>query len=428
MGSNGEVGVPRQPTRFRQMLAPPWVWLVALALIVVVVLAVGASRRRGFTRGVPTTRAQHGPLRIDVTTVGELQAVHSTVLSVPRLKANTVKIIDLVPEGTTVAAGDTLARFDTTDVLRRIEDLESQARSAHANFDKLRATQAARTAELESSLEDQSAAVRLAELNAANVSYEARVEQEKADLALKRAKLHLEQLQGKVIAQRSIDSAERTEQEVTIAGYESRLRSEQDALANHALVAPTAGLVVYGTRWFSGRRTKIKVGDELHYGIAVIELPDLSQMRVTSYLNEARVSLLEVDSRCEVRVDAFPDTLYAGSVTRINVLGRELPDAPGVKVFDFEVAVDGRDPDLRPGMTATLVVRVDEIADATYAPIETVHSDSRGFFVYRRNGSRFERVPVALGRQNEFHVVLLSGVSPGDELALRAPAEDVDAN
>lgn len=405
-----------------------YAWIAVAVAVLALALALGASLRPSAERAIPTVRVQAGALQIDITTVGELQAVHSTTLSIPRLKSNRIKLIHLVPEGSRVAAGDTLARFDTTDVLRRIEELESQLRSARANLEKLRATQSARMAELRSSLEDQRAAVRLAELNAANVSYEARVEQEKADLSLKRATLHLQQLETKLEAQRSIDAAERTEQEVTIAGFEGRLASEQEALNNHVLVAPTEGLVVFGTRWLAGRRTKVKVGDELHYGIVVVELPDLSQMRVTSYLNEARVSQVQVGDVCEVRVDAFADTTYTGQITRINVLGRELSDAPGVKVFDFEVALDGHDARLRPGMTSSVLVHVDDVADALFAPIETVHADGEGFFVYRRTGGGFARVRVTLGRQNEFHVVLRSGVSAGDELALRAPAEEVDAH
>lgn len=406
----------------------PFIWGGISLAAVILVLVLVASRRAGGTRDTPTVPVQSGTLRIDVTTVGELQAVHSTTLSVPRLKSSRIKLIELVPEGSRAAAGDTLARFDTTDVLRRIEELESQLRSARANFEKLQATQTARRAELLATREDQRAAVRLAELNAANVSYEARVEQEKANLALNRAKLQLQQLESKIEAQRAIDVAERTEQDVTIAGLETRLASERDALAHHVLVAPAEGLVVYGDRWLSGRRVKIKVGDELHYGIAVIELPDLSQMRVASHLNEARVSQIHVGDACEVRVDAFPDTTYAGHVAQINVIGRELPDAAGVKVFDFEVTLADQDTRLRPGMTATVLVRVDELHEVLFAPIETVHSSADGFFVYRRNGSEFDRVAVTLSRQNDFHVVLASGVRAGDELALRRPAEERDGD
>jgi HlyD family secretion protein len=416
-----DVGRAMRTPRIR-LRRRPILLLVVGASLAVVLVGVCASRH-GVRADLPTTPVLRGNLAIEIHSIGELQAVRSLSFGVPRLKTSAVKLVWLIPEGTTVAAGDTLARFDTTEVLRRIEDLESRLTSARANLDKLRASQRARLEEMEASIEDQKAALRLAELDAENVSYEARVEQEKAQLNLQRARLNLKQAESKLEAQRSIDAAELTEQGVAISTLQSQLQSEREALANHAIVAPTMGLVVYGTNWSGGHNTKIKVGDQMYYGGVVLELPDLSQMRVTSYVNEARVNQLRNGLRCDVRVDAFSDTLYHGAITRINVLGRELQDAEGVKVFDYEVLLDGHDARLRPGMTCTVLVHVDELRDVVYAPIETVHTDNRGAYVLRRDARRFERVPVTLGRQNDFHVVLASGVHPGDHLALRLPKE-----
>lgn len=393
------------------------------AAAVLVLLGLVASRRPQRQASVPTTVVARGELKIDVTSIGELQAVHSLSFGVPRLRASAAKIVWLVPEGARVAAGDTLARFDTTEVLRRIEDLESRLTSARANLDKLRASQGARHAEMLANLEDQRASVRMAELAVENVSYEARVEQEKAALQLQRARLNLQQAESKLEAQRTIDAAELTEQGVTIASLQSSLVSEREALANHVIVAPTDGLAVYGTNWMGSRSSKIKVGDQLYYGGVVLELPDLRQMRVTSYVNEARVNLLAEGLPCEVRVDALQDSVFRGTVSRINVLGRELPEADGVKVFDYEVSLEGGDRRLRPGMTAVVRVHVETLADVVYAPIETVQADDAGSFVMRKRGRGFERVAVEVGRQNDFHVALLSGIKAGDELALRPPEQ-----
>lgn len=159
----------------------------------------------------------------------------------------------------------------------------------------------------------------------------------------------------------------------------------------------------------------------MYFGGTVIELPDLAQMRVATSVNEARVSQLRAGLRCEVKVDALPDTVLQGAVSRINVLGRELPDAEGVKVFDYDVTLQGSDARLRPGMTATVTVLVGEVPDVLYVPLETVHTSDAGTYVWRREGRRFARVPVVTGRANDFHVEVRSGVQAGDALALREP-------
>jgi RND family efflux transporter MFP subunit len=340
------------------------------------------------------------------------------------LRSSAAKIVWLVPEGSRVEAGDTLATFDPTEVQRRVEDLEGRATSARANLEKLRASQAARQAELRAQLQDQRAALRLAEIGAANVEYEAKIEQEKAQLALQRARLDLEQTESKLEAQKSIDAAELTEQQVMIAQTQSQLASERDALGNHIIIAPTEGLVVYGSIWSGNRSTKVKVGDQVYYGGVVLELPDLSQMRLSSWVNEARVDQLRPGLPCEVRIDAFPDTLYRGSVTRVNVLGRELPESEGVKVFDYEVLLEGQDVRLRPGMTATVTVHIAKLDSVIFAPIEAVHQDDGGAWVWRKRGRGVERLPVTVGRSNDFHVELVKGVQAGDMLALRGVTQE----
>lgn len=408
----------------RRRRPQPRLWLLLGVLAALAAVALCRGRRGLDADGVPVARVERTTLRIDCTTVGELQAVRSITYGVPRLRSSGAKVTWLVAEGTIVTPGDTLARFDATEATRRVEDLESRTISARANLEKLRATQSARAAELDAAVDDQRAALRLAEIGIANMQYEARVEQEKAQLALQRAQLDVKQAEAKREAQRSIDAAETTEQQVSIGTLTSQLQSERDALANHTLVATTNGFVVYGSNYSGNRTAKIRVGDQMYFGGTVIELPDLSQMRVATSVNESRVNQLRAGLRCEIKIDALPDTVLGGVVSRVNVLGREVPDAEGVKVFDYDVALDGVDARLRPGMTATVTVHVGEVADVLLAPLEAVHSGDGGTYVWRRDGRRFVRTPVVTGRANDFHVEVRSGVQAGDALALREPVAE----
>ncbi len=395
---------------------------VGLGVVTLAVVVVLSAARRDGTRGeFSFASVRRGNLAIEIASVGELQAVRSLTFNVPRLKTNNVKVVWLIPEGARVAPGDTLARFDPTDVLRRIEELEGRISSQRANLEKLHATQAARTSEMEAGLEDHRAGLRLAELSAENVRYEARVNQERAQLELQRARLGLQQAESKLVAQRSIDAAERAQAQVELTGLVNALTSEREAHANHVMVAASSGLAVYGSNWSAGRLSKIKIGDTIYPGAQVIELPDLSAMKVACTVNEARVQSIRVGLLCDVRVDALSDTVHHGAVSHVNVLGRKLEESEGVKVFDFEVRLDGNDPRLRPGMTANVLVRVDVLHDVLFTPIEAVETDSTGTYVMRRRGRGLERVAVQVGTQNDFHVALASGVEVGDALALRVP-------
>lgn len=397
---------------------------VALAALLLLLFAGVVVRQRRAPEAVPTGIVQRGDLRVEVTSIGELQAVRSLSFGVPRLRSSAAKIIYLVPEGSTVETGDTLARFDNTEVTRRVEELEGRLISARAALEKLQASQAAERNEMEAALADQRAALRLAEIAAENVQYEARVEQERSQLELQRAQLAVRQAESRLQAGASIAAAALAEQRVTIAQLQNQLAAEREAFANHVIVAPTTGLAVYGSTWSGNRLTKVKVGDQIYFGGIVLELPDLSQLRVLAAVNESRVNELQVGQPCDVRVDAFPDTLFHGSIARINVLGRDLPESDGVKVFDYEVALVGSDRRLRPGMTASVVTHVAALEGVLYVPIEAVHVDAQGTYVLRPRGRSVERVAVVTGRQNDTHVVLASGVAAGDRVALSPPGED----
>jgi hypothetical protein len=59
---------------------------------------------------LPTTRVERGDVRITVTESGELRAAHQATVSAPTDK----QIVWLVPEGSVVAEGDDLVRFEST--------------------------------------------------------------------------------------------------------------------------------------------------------------------------------------------------------------------------------------------------------------------------------------------------------------------------
>src|SRR5438093_12515278 len=104
------VEIWRRARRRRPLLAA-----AASGALLLAILAVCAGHRGGASGGIPTAPVVRGDLAIDLACVGELQALRSLSLGVPRLKSNSAKLVWIVPEGTTVSAGDTLARFDTNE-------------------------------------------------------------------------------------------------------------------------------------------------------------------------------------------------------------------------------------------------------------------------------------------------------------------------
>lgn len=76
----------------------------------------------------------------------------------------------------------------------------------------------------------------------------------------------------------------------------------------------------------------------------------------------------------------------------------------------------------RPGQRLQLLVPVEEWPAEIVVPVDAVARDGVDWFVFRRNGKRFDRVPVHVRYRDQTHVVIANdgAVFPGDVVALRA--------
>ena len=72
---------------------------------------------------------ERGPLELDVQANGEVVGLGSVPVSTPGTGAGTLKLAWLISEGTMVAKGSPVMRFDSTD--QRLE-LESQTNALNA--------------------------------------------------------------------------------------------------------------------------------------------------------------------------------------------------------------------------------------------------------------------------------------------------------
>ena len=77
-------------------------------------------------------------------------------------------------------------------------------------------------------------------------------------------------------------------------------------------------------------------------------------------------------------------------------------------------------PELRPGMSARIVITLDTIKNATWIPAQALFEQGGRSFVYARSGDQFLAKDVKLIRRGESQVVI-TGAQPGDEIALASP-------
>ncbi len=148
-----------------------------------------------------------------------------------------------------------------------------------------------------------------------------------------------------------------------------------------------------------------------------MELPELSEFLVTTWVNEVDIHHLALDQAAEVTIDALQDRTLAGKVIRISPLARQEGENK-IKVFDVDLLLDGDVTGLLPGMTAQCRIIHQEFDDVTYVPLEAVFQEEDGPVVYLDNG---RAKPVELGPVGEDDVIIEDGIEAGDILLLVRP-------
>ncbi len=186
------------------------------------------------------------------------------------------------------------------------------------------------------------------------------------------------------------------------------------------IYAPQDGMVAYAVG--EGRFNR---GDVIEEGAFVRErqeiltLPNLAIMQVNTAVHESVLDQVRPGLKCAIRVDAFPDRSYPGTVKSVAVL----PDQGGwlasdTKVYKTLVTIDEEVSQLKPGMTAVVEIDVEKLQDVLSIPIQAiVQRGSQNWCYVRENGSVVKRAAV-LGKTNDKFVQIKEGLSEGDVVVL----------
>jgi HlyD family secretion protein len=142
-------------------------------------------------------------------------------------------------------------------------------------------------------------------------------------------------------------------------------------------------------------------------------------MQVKTAVHESVLDQVYAGQRATIRVDAFPDLQYAGTVQQVAVL----PDQGGwmssdTKVYPTIVTIDEEVEHLKPGMTAVVEIHVEYLKGVTTVPIQAVLQRGKANWCFIGQGRDVQLREIALGRTNDRFVEIVSGINEGDRVVL----------
>ncbi len=374
----------------------------AVALVVILGGYYGVDAIFSTSYEIPMTRVHRGEFVIALNENGSVDARRAVTLSAPRIRG--LQITWLAPEGTMVETGDPLIKFDATKQDADLSENESILKIKLAALDRARQEHTIQEKQLLLNLEKARRNYDEKKHEASRVAKEAKLELELAELNID---AKLDQLKSDV---------EKAEVEVDRARDKVKLAKKE--LAQMTLTAAIPGLVVYLEIWKGGTMGKVQEGDSPWPGQGLINLPDLSEMMVKTTVSEVDASKVDTGQLVEVTLDAIPDVLYQGVVTKKSTLARKKEYNSRINVFDVEVSIQDNDERLKPGMSASCAIIIDRISDMTSVPLEAVFEKEGQTVVYMKNKKKRE---VTVGRRNDLAIEIIDGLEGDEEICLIDP-------
>ena len=364
---------------------------------------------------------RRGPFERTVLVTGEIEAAEAATLSVPPSPSWRVELRWLAEDGSVVQAGERLAEVDNSEFVR---DLETKEIGLQESLSELERRQAEALGEIR---RREMAVVRArAELDKARIESDLPEEivprQELADRRLKLAKARsaLETAEAELASQSASSEAELGIQRIEIEKARRQIAEARRAIESSVLRAPRDGLFLVAEQPWEDR--KLQEGDTVWVGMPVGSIPDLRRLRVEARLSDVDDGRVEVGMAARVVLDAYPDRIFRGEVTRVGKVAQEEGRQSLRRFFQVDVRLDETDPErMIPGMSARVEVIAEERGDVLLVSRRAVDFGEDGApRVHRRRGGP---TPVRLGPCNTLECVVEEGLREGDEVALAAGAD-----
>lgn len=289
--------------------------------------ALAYVRGHDETPTVTTTVVTRGDIAESVSATGTIEAL--TRVEVGTQVSGSVKEL-LADFNGFVQQGQVLARLDPALFASQVEQARAGVIRAQADVERLRVTLADTQAKLERSTQ------------LASKNLIAATDLEAAEVAVRLA------------------AAQVTSAEAGVRLAQASLSQAQVNLDHTIITAPIDGVVI---------SRNVDVGQTVAASMSAPTLfvlaADLTRMQVSASLDESDVGRVEAGQPATFRVDAYPDQVFAGTVTQVR-----LQPVVTQNVVTYETIVECDNPGLRlkPGMTASVTIEVARATDTLLVP------------------------------------------------------------
>ena len=139
--------------------------------------------------------------------------------------------------------------------------------------------------------------------------------------------------------------------------------------------------------------------------VPVVMVANIDTVKVLVNVSEKYLGRLKEKAEAEVKVDAYPDEVFLGKITRI----APLVDL-ATRTAEVEIEISNEEHRLKPGMFARVNIILEKKENALVVPIKAVLSENNRKFVFVVNGSIAHKKKVETGIYQRDSVEIVEGL------------------
>lgn len=417
------------------------IWIVAAAVVLLIILAVLKSRGvigPDDTTKVTTDFVERRTIIETVSANGKIQPEVEVSIT-PYISGEVVELH--VKEGHEVKEGDLLAKIDPEIYRSNYERMEASLQSQKANLANTRA----RLAQVKAQFTNAKLSYeRNKKLWEQNVISEADFDAAKSQFEVAAAEVEA--------AKESVRAAE-----FQVASAQASLDEARENLTKTAIYAPTGGTV---SRLNVEKGERVAGASQFSAGTELMRIANLNSMEAVVQVNENDIVRVHMGDTSLIEVDAYLNRKFKGIVTEI-ATSADVEGVSADQVTNFEVKIrilkssyqdlipedNASFSPFRPGMSTTVDIQTETSENVLSVPIQavTTRSDSTGKSVSTRidkdrnqkDDEAFEEAPTKIneyvflykdgtadmvavesGIQNNTYIQILEGLEEDQEIII----------
>ena len=197
-----------------------------------------------------------------------------------------------------------------------------------------------------------------------------------------------------------------------------RLAELAEQIEHCTIQAPADGQVVYASKGQRGESVVIEEGSQIRFNQIIAKLPDIKKMQVDVKINESHINRVRLMMRAEITLDADPvNTLY-GEVKTVAPYPFPMRWHGAPLEYGVEITIHDPPPSIRPGLRAKVKIFFEAEQSVLLVPLAAVIAHEKSHYCLVRDGQNWRASPIKVGPNNNNQVVVLDGISEGDEVTL----------